>query len=118
MPYIASKDIKHTDREITQKPRRILHVLGGMNRGGIETWLMQILQHIDRDRFQMDFLVHSTKPALMTNKHALSTVKLLPVPIPLDLGFTFPIFGGFCVNTNRTILFIVTFISSVVIFCV
>lgn len=39
---------------------RILHVVGGMNRGGIETWLMHILRHIDRDRFQMDFLVHTT----------------------------------------------------------
>lgn len=40
---------------------RILHVVGGMNRGGIETWLMHILRHIDRDRFQMDFLVHTTE---------------------------------------------------------
>ena len=39
---------------------RILHVVGAMNRGGIETWLMHILQHIDRDRFAMDFLVHTT----------------------------------------------------------
>ena len=38
---------------------RILHVVGGMNRGGIETWLMHILKYIDRDRFQMDFLVHT-----------------------------------------------------------
>lgn len=45
-----------------QRPIRILHVVGGMNRGGIETWLMHILRHIDRDRFQMDFLVHTDKP--------------------------------------------------------
>lgn len=38
---------------------RILHVVGGMVRGGIETWLMHILRHIDRDRFRMDFLVHT-----------------------------------------------------------
>lgn len=37
---------------------RILHVVGGMVRGGIETWLMHVLRHIDRDRFRMDFLVH------------------------------------------------------------
>lgn len=42
------------------KPMRVLHVVGGMNRGGAETWLMRILQGIDRDRFKMDFLVHST----------------------------------------------------------
>jgi hypothetical protein len=40
------------------KSIRVLHVLGGMNRGGIETWLMNILRSIDRDRIQMDFLVH------------------------------------------------------------
>jgi glycosyltransferase involved in cell wall biosynthesis len=33
-----------------------------MHRGGVETWLMHILRHIDRDRFQMDFLVHTTQP--------------------------------------------------------
>lgn len=38
---------------------RILHVVGGMNRGGVETWLMHILRNIDRDYFQMDFLVHT-----------------------------------------------------------
>ncbi|MUG99574.1 glycosyltransferase [Scytonema sp. UIC 10036] len=41
---------------------RILHVLGGMDRGGVETWLMEILRHIDRDRYLMDFVVHKTEP--------------------------------------------------------
>ncbi|MBE9015945.1 glycosyltransferase [Chroococcidiopsis sp. CCALA 051] len=38
---------------------RILQVVGGMDRGGTETWLMHVLRHIDRDRFQIDFLVHT-----------------------------------------------------------
>lgn len=42
-------------------PKRILHVVGGMDRGGAETWLMHLLRNIDRDRFQMDFLVHTEK---------------------------------------------------------
>jgi len=41
---------------------RILHVLYTMGVGGIENWLLQILRHIDRDRFQMDFLVHFIHP--------------------------------------------------------
>ncbi|MCP6758885.1 MAG: glycosyltransferase family 1 protein [Fischerella sp. CENA71] len=45
-----------------QYPIRILHVVGGMNQGGLETWLMHILRHIDRDRFHIDFLVHTTQP--------------------------------------------------------
>ncbi len=41
---------------------RILHVLGKLDRGGAETWLMQVLRHIDRRRWQMDFLVHTAEP--------------------------------------------------------
>ncbi|MGD0402564.1 MAG: glycosyltransferase family 1 protein [Candidatus Acidiferrales bacterium] len=32
-----------------------MHVLGSMNPGGVETWLLHALEHIDRDRFQFDF---------------------------------------------------------------
>lgn len=43
-------------------PIRILHALGSLNRGGVETWLLHVLRHIDRERFQMDFLVHANTP--------------------------------------------------------
>ena len=38
---------------------RILQVVGWMNIGGIETWLMHILRNIDKNRFKIDFLAHS-----------------------------------------------------------
>ena len=38
---------------------RILHVLGGMNVGGIETFIMNLYRNIDRDKVQFDFLVHT-----------------------------------------------------------
>jgi glycosyltransferase involved in cell wall biosynthesis len=41
---------------------RILHVLGKLDRGGAETWLVQVLRHVDRQKYQMDFLVHSNCP--------------------------------------------------------
>lgn len=44
------------------RPLRILHVVGGMNRAGVETWLMHVLRATDRDRFHMDFLVHTDQP--------------------------------------------------------
>lgn len=44
-----------------KKEIRILHVVGGMNRGGAETWLMHVLRNIDRKRFHFDFLVHTKK---------------------------------------------------------
>ena len=40
-------------------PVRILHVVGGMDYGGVETWLVNVLRRTDRERFQMDFLVDS-----------------------------------------------------------
>ena len=39
------------------QPRQILHVLGRMARGGVETWLMNLLRHVDRSRFQFTFCV-------------------------------------------------------------
>jgi glycosyltransferase involved in cell wall biosynthesis len=41
--------------------RRILHVVGAMNRGGVETWLMHVLRGIDRSKFKFDFLVHTSE---------------------------------------------------------
>lgn len=43
-------------------PKRILHVVGGLNRGGTETWLMHVLRRLDRRRFVFDFLVHTERP--------------------------------------------------------
>jgi glycosyltransferase involved in cell wall biosynthesis len=43
------------------RPIRILHVVGGMDRGGVETWLMHVLRNIDREHFRLDFLVHTDR---------------------------------------------------------
>ncbi len=45
----------------TDRPIRILHVFGGMDRGGAETAFLEFLRHIERARFKMDFLVHTTR---------------------------------------------------------
>ena len=37
--------------------KRVLHVLGGLNRGGIESFIMNLYRTIDRDSIQFDFLV-------------------------------------------------------------
>jgi glycosyltransferase involved in cell wall biosynthesis len=37
--------------------RRVLHVVRQMNAGGIAIWLMNVLRHIDRQRYHIDFLV-------------------------------------------------------------
>ena len=43
---------------------RILHVVGAMNPGGVESWLMALLRRADRSEIAMDFLVHTTSAAL------------------------------------------------------
>jgi glycosyltransferase involved in cell wall biosynthesis len=65
---------------------RILHVVGGMNRGGAETWLMNILRNIDRDRFQMDFLVHTMQPCAYDDEIRDLGSKIIPCLYPSKPG--------------------------------
>ncbi len=41
---------------------RVLQVIHGLVPGGIETWLVNVLRSIDRDRFQIDFVTSTEKP--------------------------------------------------------
>lgn len=43
-------------------PRRVLHVVHSLERGGTETWLRNVAHHVDPARVRMDFLVHSDAP--------------------------------------------------------
>jgi len=54
---------------------RILQVAGGgpMQRGGIETWLMHILRHIDRECFRMDFVAEEGEGAYDDEIRALGS---------------------------------------------
>ena len=61
---------------------KILHVLGGLNRGGAETWLMHVLRHIDRDRFQFDFLVHTEKKCAYDDEARELGARIIPNPDP------------------------------------
>ncbi len=44
---------------IPAMPRKILHVIGAMNRGGVETWLMHVARNIDRSVFELHFMTHT-----------------------------------------------------------
>jgi glycosyltransferase involved in cell wall biosynthesis len=71
---------------------RILHVVGKLDYGGAETWLVQILRHIDRQKYQMDFLVHTTDPgAYDAEVRALGarTIPCLSPSNPLQYAFNF-----------------------------
>ena len=62
------------------KPLRVLHVLGAMNRGGVETWLMHVLRHVDRESFQTDFLVHTDQPAVYDSEVLALGSRILRCP--------------------------------------
>ncbi|KPN14641.1 glycosyl transferase [Bacillus australimaris] len=40
------------------EPKRVLHIVGGMNRGGAETMIMNIYRALDRNVLQFDFITH------------------------------------------------------------
>lgn len=46
---------------ISDKTTKVLHVIGGMNRGGAETFLMNVLRSIDRNKFEFIFLCYGDK---------------------------------------------------------
>jgi glycosyltransferase involved in cell wall biosynthesis len=57
---------------------RVLQVVGRMDTGGTETWLMHVLRHIDRERFQMDFLVETREPSLFDDEIRALGGNILP----------------------------------------
>lgn len=42
---------------------RVLHIVTHMNRGGLETMIMNYYRHVDRNQIQFDFLVHRENEA-------------------------------------------------------
>jgi glycosyltransferase involved in cell wall biosynthesis len=64
------------------EPLRILHVVGGMNRGGVETWLMHVLRRTDPGRFRMDFLVHTDRPCPYDDEIRARGSQVLACPAP------------------------------------
>jgi glycosyltransferase involved in cell wall biosynthesis len=47
---------------------RILHVLGGLDRGGAETMVMNLYRVVDRTQIQFDFIVHNEKKQAYTDE--------------------------------------------------
>lgn len=65
---------------VAPHPIRILHIVGSMARGGIETWLMHILRHRDAARFRMDFIVHTTEPCPYDDELRSLGSRIFPCP--------------------------------------
>ena len=63
---------------------RILHVVGGMNRGGAETWLMNLLRLVDPVDYHMDFMVHTSDQATFNNEIRDAGSQVIPCLKPRD----------------------------------
>lgn len=48
---------------MSKEPIRVLQVIGRMDRGGIETMIMNLYRNIDREKVQFDFLAHYGREA-------------------------------------------------------
>jgi glycosyltransferase involved in cell wall biosynthesis len=71
---------------------RILHVLGKLDRGGVETWLVQLLRQIDRQKYQMDFMVHTADPGAHDVEVRALGARIIPClrpSNPLQYAFNF-----------------------------
>lgn len=59
---------------------RILHVLGIMDCGGAETFLMNLYRNIDRERIQFDFVVHREKEGYYNKEIKILGGKIYTAP--------------------------------------
>ena len=70
---------------------RVLHVLGGLNRGGAETMVMNLYRAINKSKIQFDFITHSD-----TNDDYVEDIKNLGGKI-----YVFPEFKGYNIISYR-----------------
>ncbi|GMK39898.1 putative glycosyltransferase EpsF [Paenibacillus sp. CCS19] len=62
--------------------RKVLHVVGRMHPGGIESLLMNVYRHIDRRRYEFHFAVQSPEPAFYDDEIRELGGKLFVQPPP------------------------------------
>lgn len=67
-------------------PIRILHIVGMMNRGGLETFLMNVYRNIDRNRVQFDFLITRQKEGFFDNEIRKLGGKIYYIPSMEKVG--------------------------------
>jgi glycosyltransferase involved in cell wall biosynthesis len=74
-----------TDPAVTACPTRkrtarVLHVVAAMNRGGTETWLVDLLSRADHARFQYDILTHASGIPALEEAAGATGARLIRAP--------------------------------------
>jgi glycosyltransferase involved in cell wall biosynthesis len=64
-----------------QSRLRILHALGSMNPGGVETWLLHAMKYTDRDRLEFHICTFGPQPGMYASKVEELGGKILRCPI-------------------------------------
>lgn len=64
----------------TNPPIRVLQIVGRMDRGGIENFVMNIYRNIDREKVQFDFLCHYGKEAAFNDEIRSMGGKIYEMP--------------------------------------
>jgi len=62
------------------QPVRVLHFLKQLEPGGVETWLLNVLRNIDRERFQLDFLVQTDTPGVYDDEVKALGARVISCP--------------------------------------
>lgn len=60
---------------MSTQPVRILHVLGRLGMGGAESRILDLYRHIDREKVQFDFLVHTEAKSGSTDSDSLMKIR-------------------------------------------
>lgn len=73
-------------------PVRILNVVSGLERGGIEIWLMHVRERLERSRYQMDFLLTAPSPGTYEEAFRAQGSQVIPCrtwrqPLTFARGF-------------------------------
>ena len=82
MNYLKTTENQTANKIDKPGPIRILYIVGGMDRGGIETWLMYVLRNIDRNLFQIDFMVHTLESCEYDDEIRTLGCRIIASPYP------------------------------------
>jgi glycosyltransferase involved in cell wall biosynthesis len=65
---------------MNKQPLAVLHVLGSLEPGGVETWLLDLLNHLDSRRWRFDFCTLGMHTGRYTSRVQSRGARVIPCP--------------------------------------